>query len=172
MSVIMINNNIYDLSLAFDRKQLHSLVDNFYFENDMEEESDEFASEIAELHSLITKQDVSAILNIESICSPISFECLTFEKEPKFLQSALNDLGFQVEKSTISRSIYVKIGEDEEGNPLQLRVSDHKRPAVNVNGIYMDHNYYKEYITSNPYITGTELINLGFEVNTNEKYYF
>lgn len=162
--MIELKNEVYDLKMSFERKLLHEALDeavNEYYEG---LEMDEIIeSECQEAHEMISAKDESGLDGFL-----IGMSNLYFSKvhANELLKEALELAGYKVEKSNVSRSHYIINDEGKE-----VRVSDHKRPAVaDASGIYHNHEYDLEMIIDNNTITSFQLKKYGIELKEG-KYY-
>lgn len=81
--------------------------------------------------------------------------------------NALQEAGYTATESNVSRSIYVI---NDLGN--EIRISDHERPAFEVNGNYEKHEYENQIIVAGNEINSNLLIKNGFsELKENVKFY-
>ena len=148
---IRFNNEVYDLELAGHRRLLHQAVEEFVED---EEWTDELMVEIDEIHELISNQDLHGLVNGYFKYSDIIFMAV---EENEMLKDALESAGYKVESSNVSRSLYAV---NDDG--VEVRISNHKRPAVEQNGIWMEHEYEKEIIVENNIVSLNTLKNNGF----------
>ena len=148
---IRFENEVYDLELAGHRKHLHQAVEEFVED---EERTDELMVEIDEIHELISNQDLHGLVNGYFKYSDIIFMAV---EENEMLKDALESAGYKVESSNVSRSLYAV---NDDG--VEVRISNHKRPAVEQNGIWMEHEYEKEIIVENNIVSLNTLKNNGF----------
>lgn len=148
---IRFENEVYNLELAGHRKHLHQAVEEFVED---EERTDELMVEIDEIHELISNQDLHGLVNGYFKYSDIIFMAV---EENEMLKDALESAGYKVESSNVSRSLYAV---NDDG--VEVRISNHKRPAVEQNGIWMEHEYEKEIIVENNIVSLNTLKNNGF----------
>src|SRR5690625_316817 len=134
---IRFENEVYDLECRELRRALHEEVDNYVYELDAEL-FDEYQDDLGEIHELISNKNIDGLVDGYFFDGEVNF--FTVESD-ELLFDALIQSGYEVEKSNVSRSIYVINDEGEE-----VRISDHKRPAVEQNGIYEEHEYENEII--------------------------
>ncbi|EFS02357.1 conserved hypothetical protein, partial [Listeria seeligeri FSL S4-171] len=87
--------------------------------------------------------------------------------ETAYVLKALQEAGYTATESNVSRSIYAI---NDLGN--EIRISDHERPAFEVNGSYEKHEYESQIIVAGNEINSNLLIKNGFsELEENVKYY-
>src|SRR5690606_26159408 len=123
---VKFGNEVYDLELSGHRKLLHDAVNEVVSE--LDELSDEDYEELEEIHALISNQDVNGLVDGFFLNGDIYFEKVVCND---LLEVALKEAGYSVEKSNVSRSIYAI---NDRG--VEVRISDHKRPAVEQNGVF------------------------------------
>ena len=162
--MIGLKNQVYDLEMRFERKLLHEALDeavNEYYDGiEMDDDSEE---EYQSAHDMISAKDESGLDGFFIGMSDISFSKVT---KNNLLKKALESAGYKVEKSNVSSSHYIINDEGKE-----VRVSDHKRPAVaDASGIYHDHEYDLEMIIDNTTITSSQLKKYGIELKEGEYY--
>lgn len=162
--MIEFKNEVYDLEMRFDRKMLHEALDeavNEYYDGiEMDDDAEE---EYQAAHDMISAKDESGLDGFLIGMSDISFYKLT---KDELLKEALELAGYKVEKSHMSSSHYIINDEGKE-----VRVSDHKRPAVaDASGIYHDHEYELELIIDETTVTSSQLKEYGIELKEG-KYY-
>lgn len=162
--MIEFKNEVYDLEMRFDSKMLHEALDeavNEYYDGiEMDDDAEE---EYQAAHDMISAKDESGLDGFLIGMSDISFYKLT---KDELLKEALELAGYKVEKSHMSSSHYIINDEGKE-----VRVSDHKRPAVaDASGIYHDHEYELELIIDETTVTSSQLKEYGIELKEG-KYY-
>lgn len=160
---IRLENEVYDLEIPYLRKLLHEHVENV-FDKVVFEPEDEDYNDLEKIHELISAQDVNGLLKGFFCNGNIHF---TTVREDEMLLNALKEAGYQVEKSNISRSLYA-INDDG----IEVRIADHKRPAVEQNGIWQEWEYDKEIIVKNNIIYGIRLQEVGFSKLPNKEFIF
>lgn len=148
---IRFENEVYDLELAGHRKHLHQAVEEFVED---EEWTDELMVELDEIHELISNQDFDGLVNGYFKYSDIIFMAV---EENEMLKDALESAGYKVESSNVSRSLYAV---NDDG--VEVRISNHKRPAVEQNGIWSEVEHEKEIIVENNIVSLNTLKNNGF----------
>ena len=148
---IRFENEVYNLELAGHRRLLHQEIDEFVEDKEW---TDELMEELDEIHELISSQDLSGLVNGYFKYSDIIFMAV---EENEMLKDALESAGYKVESSNVSRSLYAV---NDDG--VEVRISNHKRPAVEQNGIWMEHEYEKEIIVENNIVSLNTLKNNGF----------
>lgn len=156
---IKFENEVYDLESRHERYLLHQAT---YEYTEELEWTDELEEELEEINKLISNQDYANLINRYFFESDIIF--LEIE-EDGLLEEALVSAGYKVESSNVSRSLYV-INDDGE----EVRISDHKRPAVEQNGIYTEHEYDKELIVKDNIVFGRQLRRNGFSKLDKDEY--
>ena len=148
---IRFENEVYDLELAGHRKHLHQAVEEFVEDEDW---TDELMEELDEIHELISNQDLHGLVNGYFKYSDIIFMAV---EENEMLKDALESAGYKVESSRVSRSLYAINDNGEE-----VRISNHKRPAVEQNGIWSEVKYEKEIIVEDNIVSLNALKENGF----------
>mgnify|MGYP001409750122 FL=1 len=148
---IRFENEVYNLELSGHRRLLHEAIEDYVDELEM---TDEVLEELELAHRLISNKDVKGLVDGCFVYSELVF--LEVE-ENEILEEALRNAGYEVQTSRVSRSIYAI---NDEG--IEVRISDHKRPAVEQNGIWMDHEYEKEIIVNNNIVYLNQLKENGF----------
>jgi hypothetical protein len=162
--MIEFKNEVYDLEMSFERKLLHESLDeavNEYYDGiEMDDDAEE---EYQAAHDMISAKDESGLDGFLIGMSDISFSKLA---KNELLKEALELAGYKVEKSHMSSSHYIINNEGKE-----VRVSDHKRPAVaDASGIYHDHEYELEFIIDGTTVASSQLKEYGIELKEG-KYY-
>lgn len=162
--MIEFKNEVYDLEMSFERKLLHEALDeavNEYYDGiEMDEDAEE---EYQDAHDMISAKNESGLDGFLIGMSDISFSKVS---KDELLKEALELAGYKVEKSHMSSSHYIINDEGKE-----VRVSDHKRPAVaDASGIYHDHEYELELIIDGTTVASSQLKKYGIEVKEG-KYY-
>lgn len=155
--MIKFNNEVYDLSMRQVRGLLHSDLDTAFW--NLEDITEEMEEELEQAHQLISDQDEDALANFM-----IGFE-LSFEKvsENVLLAEALKIAGYKVEKSKASRSLYVT---NDKG--LEVRIADHKRPAVVEGHVGTEWEYENEIIVENNTISKQALESANIKLSEKE----
>lgn len=146
---IIFDNEVYDLSIKGLRKLLHREVSEFaaeLYEADYDE--------LEEIYNLIENEDALGLIDGFFLGGEISFYAV---ESNDMLITALHEAGYVAERSNISRSIYAI-----NDNGQEVRIADHKRPAIEQNGIYTDHEYENEIIVKGNVIYMTDLQRYGF----------
>lgn len=155
---IRFENEMYDLSLNGHRKILHNVVEDA-FSNLCDVEYDDLDM----IHSLISSQDVQGLVN--------GFFCngdLTFMQADysDYLVDALTNSGYSFEKSNVSRSLYAT-----NDNGKEVRISDHVRPAIVQNGVYVgEHDYSYQIIVKDNIVSINKLKENGFSKLNKSEY--
>lgn len=156
-------SEVYDLTLAGHRKILHDVV-NETFNEEVYEPTDEEYDELDEVHTFISNQDIKGLLNGYFARGELNFIEV---EEDEHLLAALESNGYKVEKSLASRSLYAINDSGEE-----VRISDHKRPAVVEDGIYVrDHEYENELVIDGNVVNKDQLKKFGFSKLNKDEYY-
>lgn len=148
---IRFENEVYNLELRGHRRLLHEAIEGYVDELEM---ADEVLEELELAHELISNKDIKGLVDEFFAYSELVF--LEVE-ENEILEEALKNAGYEVQTSRVSKSIYAI---NDEG--VEVRISDHKRPAVEQNGIWMDHEYEKEIIVNNNIVCLNQLKENGF----------
>lgn len=171
MTHIYFESTLYDLTDNIDRYYLHNAVDELtsnlsseLFINDYEEEEAELMSNCDKAHKAISSQDAKALktIDLEGVVDYHSFTVVE-----KSLEEILKEEGFKVEHSLASDSLYITV------NSQQVRISDHKRPAVIDGFSAIEHEYEGgELISKTGTFTKNELASVGIELNSNETIYY
>ncbi|EAF5292863.1 hypothetical protein IA854_05265 [Listeria seeligeri] len=163
MTLIQLNEEIYDLTITGLRKMLHDEVSEF-FKNMDGEDHEEYRAELEEIQTLISEQNR---VELEAgFWANGEIEFLTVS-ETAYVLNALQEAGYTTTESSVSRSIYAI---NDLGN--EIRISDHERPAFEVNGSYEKHEYENQIIVAGNEINSNLLIKNGFsELEENLKYY-
>src|SRR5690625_1246345 len=146
---ILFKNEVYDLELAGMRKSLHQSIENIDVEI-----TDEVLNELEQIHSLISGKDVVGL--IDGYFEHTEHLFLLVE-EDDLLEDALRIAGYTVDTSKASKSLYA-INDDG----VEVRISNHKRPAVEQNGIWVNHEYEKEIIVDENIVYLNQLKEHGF----------
>ena len=156
---ILFDDVVYDLENRGLRKLLHRAIEEYV---EGREFTDEMLDELELIHELISAKDYSGLIDGYFEHTGISF----YEVDDSYiLERALRNAGYKVETSKVSRSIYA-INDDG----IEVRISDHKRPAIVVNGAYVgEHHHEKEIIVKGDTIYLRQLKEAGFsKLNRNE----
>lgn len=158
--MIKLNNELYDLTMRQTRALLHQELDRLVYES--EDVTEEMEEELAEAHELISAQDEKALDDF-MIGYDIYLETVS---ENTQLEEALKEIGYKVQSSNVSRSLYVINDEGEE-----VRIADHKRPsAPTVGGNYVEHQYDNELIVEDNKVNSEELSRFSIELEEGEYY--
>jgi len=159
---ILFENVIYDLENSGFRKLLHQAIEEYV---EGREFTDEMLDELELIHELISAKDYSGLIDGYFEHTGINF----YEVDDSYiLERALKNAGYKVETSKVSRSIYA-INDDG----IEVRISDHKRPAIVVNGAYVgEHHHEKEIIIKGDTIYLRQLKEVGFSKLNRSEYIF
>lgn len=160
--LIRLENEVYDLEISGHRYLLHQKINEIAddFEADF---YDEYYEDIARVHELISSKDKSSLINGFWANGEIIFFDV---EEGELLENALAAAGYEVRKSNVSKSIYAINDEN-----IEVRISDHKRPAYEHNGSWFEHEYDSEIIAKNNTVNGKQLISAGFgKLDKNKEY--
>ncbi|EAG8241330.1 hypothetical protein B5P02_00940 [Listeria monocytogenes] len=153
MKLIQLNEEIYDLTITGLRKMLHDEVSEF-FKNMDGEDYEEYGTELEEIQTLISEQNG---VELEAgFWANGELEFLTVS-EKDYVLNALQEAGYTATESNVSRSIYTI---NDLGH--EIRISDHERPAFEVNGSYEKHEYESQIIVAGNEINSNVLIKNGF----------
>ncbi|MBC1879457.1 hypothetical protein HCA33_05440 [Listeria seeligeri] len=153
MTLIKLNEEIYDLTIARLRKALHDEVSKFFKAMDGED-YEEYGKELEEIQTLISEQNG---VELEAgFWANGEIEFLTIS-ETAYVLNALQEAGYTATESNVSHSIYAI---NDLGN--ETRISDHERPAFEVNGSYEKHEYESQIIVAGNEINSNVLIKNGF----------
>lgn len=161
--MIEFNGNVYNLENSAGRKFLHEDLDT-EFQTVYEEPTEEAEEELQEAHTLISAQNAQGLSDM-LVGFDIGFGLI---KPENMIVEALKEAGYKVELSNVSRSFYAINDNGEE-----VRISDHKRPAYQVEGAvgYVDHEYSNELIVDDNKVTKTQLVKKGFNRLESEEYF-
>ncbi|PCZ07306.1 hypothetical protein AWL03_14435 [Listeria monocytogenes] len=163
MTLIKLNEEIYDLTIAGLRKALHDEVSEF-FKNMDGEDHEEYGAELEEIQTLISEQDGAELEAGLWVNGELEFSSVS---ETAYVLKALQEAGYTTTESSVSRSIYAI---NDLGN--EIRISDHERPAFEVNGSYEKHEYESQIIVAGNEINSNLLIKNRFsELEENVKFY-
>ncbi|EAG5346356.1 hypothetical protein ACXHHX_002850 [Listeria monocytogenes] len=163
MTLIKLNEEIYDLTIAKLRKALHDEVSEF-FKNMDGEDHEEYGAELEEIQTLISEQNGAELE--AGFWANGEIEFLTIS-ETAYVLNALQEAGYTATESNVSHSIYAI---NDLGN--ETRISDHERPAFVVNGNYEKHEYESQIIVAGNEINSNRLIQNGFtKLEENVTYY-
>ena len=159
---ILFEDVVYDLESRGFRKLLHQAVEEYV---EGREFTDEMIEELELIHELISAKDYSGLIDGYFEHTEITF----LEVDDNYiLERALKNAGYEVKTSRVSRSIYAI---NDEG--IEVRISDHKRPAIVVNGAYVgEHHYEKEIIIKGNTIYSKQLKEAGFSKLNRSEYIF
>ncbi|EFS0529678.1 hypothetical protein H2O84_003048 [Listeria monocytogenes] len=153
MTLIKLNEEIYDLTIAGLRKMLRDEVSEFFKAMDGED-YEEYGEELEEIQTLISEQNG---VELEAgFWANGALEFITVS-ENSYVLNALQEAGYTATESNISRSIYAI---NDLGN--EIRISDHERPAFDVNGNYEKHDYENQIVIVGNEINSNVLIKNGF----------
>ncbi len=163
MTLIKLNEEIYDLTIAGLRKMLHDEVSEFFKAMDGED-YEEYGEELEEIQTLISEQNG---VELEAgFWANGALEFITVS-ENSYVLNALQEAGYTATESNVSRSIYAI---NDLGN--EIRISDHERPAFDVNGNYEKHDYENQIVIVGNEINSNVLIKNGFsKLEENVIYY-
>ena len=158
----MFENVVYDLESRGFRKLLHQAVEEYV---EGREFTDDLLDELELIHELISAKDYNGLLDGYFEHTGIVF----MEVDDNYiLERALMNAGYKVKTSKVSRSIYAI---NDKG--IEVRISDHKRPAIVVNGAYVgEHHYEKEIIVKGNTIYSKQLKEAGFSKLNRPEYIF
>lgn len=148
---IRFENEVYNLELAGHRRLLHQAIDEYVEDTEWTEE---LLAEMDTIHQLISNKDYEGLIDGYFEYTDCHFMAV---EENELLEDALQSAGYKVESSNVSRSLYAV---NDDG--VEVRISNHKRPAVEQNGIWMEHEYEKEIIVENNIVSLNTLKNNGF----------
>ena len=159
---ILFEDVVYDLEGRGFRKLLHQAVEEYV---EGKEFTDEMLEELELIHDLISSKDFNGLIDGYFEHTGIAF----LEVDDNYiLERALKNVGYKVETSKVSRSIYA-INDDG----IEVRISDHKRPAIVVNGAYVgEHHHEKEIIVKGDTIYLRQLKEAGFSKLNRSEYIF
>lgn len=159
---ILFENVIYDLENSGFRKLLHQAIEEYV---EGREFTDEMIEELELIHELISAKDYSGLIDGYFEHTGISF----YEVDDNYiLERALKNAGYEVQTSRVSRSIYAI---NDEG--IEVRISDHKRSAIVVDGAYVgEHHYEKEIIVKGDTIYLRQLKEADFSNLNRSEYIF
>ncbi|RKJ62830.1 hypothetical protein D7X33_26225 [Butyricicoccus sp. 1XD8-22] len=159
---IRFNNEVYDLTINGLRKLLHDDVNSIF--NEIDEPTDSQYNELELIHEYISSKDIEALTSDGFFEVEMFFELV---HENDLLIEALKINGYSVESSNVSRSVYAI---NDKG--IEVRISDHKRPAIVQNGMYIgEHDYSIELIVDDNIVNGERLVSNGFNKMDIEKDY-
>ncbi|HFK7089716.1 TPA: hypothetical protein ACGXVU_001977 [Listeria monocytogenes] len=163
MTLIKLNEEIYDLTIAGLRKMLHDEVSEFFKAMDGED-YEEYGDELEEIQTLISEQNG---VELEAgFWANGALEFITVS-ENSYVLNALQEAGYTATESNVSRSVYAI---NDLGN--EIRISDHERPAFEVNGNYEKHDYENQIVIVGNEINSNVLIENGFsKLEENVIYY-
>lgn len=159
---ILFEDVVYDLENRGLRKLLHQAIEEYV---EGREFTDEMIEELELIHELISAKDFNGLIDGYFEHTGIVF----MEVDDNYiLERALINAGYKVETSKVSRSIYAI---NDEGS--EVRISDHKRPAIVNNGMYIgEHEYEKEIIVKGNTIYLRQLKAAGFSKLNRPEYIF
>lgn len=156
--MIKLNNEVYDLTMRQTRRLLHEELDSLVY--DSEDVTEEMEDELKTAHELVSNENEKE-LDEFMIGYDIYLEAVS---ENAQLEEALKEAGYTVDKSNVSRSLYVTNDNDEE-----VRIADHKRPAAaTVGGNYVEHEYENEVIAVNNVVASQQLKSVGIQLEEGE----
>lgn len=159
--MIKFNNEVYELEIKGLRKMLHDDVDDTFHEN-VHEPTEEDYDDLEKVHSLISAQDVDTLVGGFWANGEICFEKV---ESDDMLAEALEQAGYNVEKSNASRSLYAINDNGEE-----VRISDHKRPAIVEGNVAYEHEYDSELIVKDNIVSLNQLKAKGFSKLNKSEY--
>ncbi|EAC2511321.1 hypothetical protein AK914_10870 [Listeria monocytogenes] len=163
MTLIQLNEEIYDLTITGLRKMLHDEVSEF-FKNMDGEDHEEYGAELEEIQTLISEKNADDLEAGFWANGELEFSSVS---ETAYVLKALQEAGYTTTESSVSRSIYAI---NDLGN--EIRISDHERPAFDVNGNYEKHDYENQIIIVGNEINSNVLIKNGFsKLEENVIYY-
>ncbi|EAE5124042.1 hypothetical protein E1X42_03695 [Listeria monocytogenes] len=163
MTLIQLNEEIYDLTITGLRKMLHDEVSEF-FKNMDGEDHEEYGAELEEIQTLISEKNADDLEAGFWVNGELEFSSIS---ETAYVLKALQEAGYTATESNVSRSIYAI---NDLGN--EIRISDHERPAFEVNGSYEKHEYESQIIVVGNEINSNLLIQNGFtKLEENVKFY-
>nr|WP_227662732.1 hypothetical protein [Listeria seeligeri] len=152
----------YDLTTSGLRRSLHSEVAEFFKQLDGEDYN-EYENEIDEIQNLISMQKGEDLEKGFWVNGDLAFYVI---KNDAFIKETLEKAGYEVLKSEVSFSLYAKNDEGKE-----VRISDHDRPAYEVNGDYVKHDDITILVEKGE-INSSRLIQKGFKkINENKTLY-
>jgi|SRR5690625_322817 len=160
--------HLFDLEDRFERKMLHTWIDDQGEEIGLIEEQEssftesyeEVMEEVEEIHDLISAKDYDGL-------KMGMFDYFDFDIVEETLQEALENKGYKVEKSAASCSLYVKIGDKE------VRISDHERPSYqDESGIWHEWDYENNIVEESKKVTKEQLRSVGIELPEEEYYLY
>lgn len=159
---VLFENEVYDLENRGLRKLLHQAIEDYV---EGREFTDEMLDELEVIHGLISAKDYKGLIDGYFEHTEIAF----LEVDDNYiLERALRNAGYKVQTSRVSRSIYAI---NDEG--IEVRISDHKRPAIIENGMYIgEHHYEKEIITKDNIVYLRQLKEAGFSKLNRSEYIF
>lgn len=159
---VLFEDVVYDLENRGLRKLLHQAIEDYV---EGREFTDEMLDELEVIHGLISAKDYKGLIDGYFEHTGIVF----LEVDDNYiLERALRNAGYEVQTSKVSRSIYAI---NDEG--IEVRISDHKRPAIVVNGAYVgEHHYEKEIIVKGNTIYSKQLKEAGFSKLNRPEYIF
>lgn len=159
---ILFEDVVYDLENRGLRKLLHQAVEEHV---EGREFTDEMLDELELIHELISAKDYNGLIDGYFEHTGIIF--LEVD-DNDILERALLNAGYEVQTSRVSRSIYAI---NDEG--IEVRISDHKRPAIVANGAYVgEHHYEKEIIVNDNIVYLKPLKEAGFSKLDRPEYIF
>ncbi|HEM1009345.1 TPA: hypothetical protein U0V34_002667 [Listeria monocytogenes] len=153
MTLIQLNEEIYDLTISGLRKMLHDEVSEF-FKNMDGEDHEEYGAELEEIQTLISEKNADDLEAGFWVNGELEFSSIS---ETAYVLKALQEAGYTATESNVSRSIYAI---NDLGN--EIRISDHERPAFDVNGNYEKHDYENQIVIVGNEINSNVLIKNGF----------
>jgi alkyl sulfatase BDS1-like metallo-beta-lactamase superfamily hydrolase len=147
--MIKLNNWIYDLEQKYERKLLKEALDQLAYEVD-HEDTEVILNRAAES---IDNQDEDALLDTDLWELDITLQLI---EKSELVANTLENAGYQVEVSNVSNSLYAI---NDEGR--EVRISDHKRPAIVEGGIAI-HEHEEGLIIDKVEVNSNVLAKVGF----------
>lgn len=159
--MIKLNDFIYSLETKYERNLLKEAISEIAWSSCQEEEIICELTEEAE--KAIDNQDEVSLSNVDLWEVDVNIHIVN---ESEFVLNALKSVGYQVESSNISNSLYAINDEGKE-----IRISDHKRPAIVQDGVAI-HEHEEGLIIKGIELNSNILISEGFsKLNPNQTIY-
>ncbi|MDW0113747.1 hypothetical protein QT711_11165 [Sporosarcina saromensis] len=150
--MIKLNEWIYDLTASeYERKLLKESIDKLAYDNNPEYE--ELEELLEEVKSAIDAQDEEALLKSDLWEVDVNLEKVN---EKELVVNTLRAAGYQVEESNVSSSLYAI-----NDNGDEIRIADHKRPAI-VEGNFAIHEHEEGLVIDSIEVMSDVLIANGF----------